>query len=89
MPNDYTPSTENDYLASQIELRRNEVRPDRVLLKVLMEEYGGAAEDWTAMGSLRRVVAALGEAHLIPPKGATVERWGVRFCGEEQLQPLG
>lgn len=86
MPTDHKATAETDYLAKRIEERRNEVRPDRVLLRALMEEYGGEAEDWTALGSLRRVVAALGDAHLIPPKGSTAERWGVRFCGEEQVE---
>jgi hypothetical protein len=29
------------------------------LLAVLMDEYGGTAEDWTAMGSLTRVMRAV------------------------------
>jgi hypothetical protein len=36
------------------------------LLAVLMDEYGGTAEDWTAMGSLTRVERAVREC-VIPP----------------------
>lgn len=38
---------------------RSDANLRRVLLETLIAEYGGTEEDWTALGSLTRVVKAI------------------------------